>query len=243
MYSVETDLRIDGTRDELAAYFDQLWGSKEARDIESITEKIKWPLHERVHRFLQERCEGASVLLEIGPGHGWDAVRFKAYISHYLGIELSGVSCRLLHGKYNIPMSRACAEDLPLLPESLDVAFLSTTLMHLHKSKALDEIYTSLKKGGFLVFIEPFGNHPLIRIYQRYKYRKLPHRYLTNDDLRSVKAKFTALEETFFGLFFVVNYRSQFLNLFFQKMDRWLLRSTFLRRFAWLYMGIYQKAK
>ena len=125
--------KTDKNFDILAEYFDRLWVSEEAERIRCIIELVKRPLHEHVHSFICNRSNVIHRLLEIGPGHGWDAERFGKTVKAYSGIDFSLESCRSLRFKLGLPMIRGLAEKLPIIPGSLDCVYLSTTLMHLQK--------------------------------------------------------------------------------------------------------------
>jgi SAM-dependent methyltransferase len=233
--------KAEKTSDVLVDYFDTLWGSEDASRITHLIERVKLPLHQKVHDFVSSRRDSIKSLLEIGPGHGWDAQRFRGSVSNYLGVELSPVSCRTLRSRYGLPVVRAQAEELPVSSESLDCVYLSTTLMHLRKRETVEEIMRCLKSGGYFVFIEPQGSHPLVQIYQKIKYRNLPHTYLNGDDLTFIRSKFQTVEESHWGLLFIGDTHLNVLNRLLRKVDQWLFQFPLLCRFSWLYLGIFQK--
>lgn len=155
---------------------------------------------------------------------------------------------------------KAAAEKMPLESGSVDLVFGGNILHHVDTVAVAQEIKRVLKPGGKAVFIEPLGYNPVINIYRKMakNVRTKMERPFTFEDVRILSSGFSKAAHKEFQLFttlifiwfFLVgglhpskvrywkrfiekgeNYAATFEVL--HKIDNFVLRIPFLRRYCW----------
>ena len=119
-------------------------------------------LHEAIFSFIEENKN----ILDIGSGGGW-LVNGKTNYTRLTMVDLAAKN--LLRIKEtasgdNIDCILADAAELPFKKDAFDYIILSEVLEHLNNpSKAVEQIYDSLKTGGNAIITTPYNE--IIRYY------------------------------------------------------------------------------
>jgi len=161
-------------------------------------------------------------LLEIGPGKGYNAVKFAKMGFKVTAIDISRnslKSCKELAKKYdllkNINLIQMDAHDMKFRNEQFDIIFIKTTLMHLNYPKVIKECKRVLKKKGLLISIEPIDENILIKLYRFFfsQFKETKPRYLRYKDLIIISKNFRKSDIKVFYLF-------SFISLVFKNNKR-----------------------
>ena len=183
--------------------------------------------HERL--FAERLREGGAGkrMLELGSGDGSQARELVATGAAYVyGIDVSQKFVALANEKA-IPgrLEFAQKDAMEPLEGRFDVIFGRAILHHLDYLEVLERLHRdNLAKGGFMIFIEPLGSHPLIRLF--HLVARSAHtpdeRPFFRDDLRRLRERFARFEVIPFNfLSFPSALASTFL---FRRADNPLLR-------------------
>src|SRR5579883_1228071 len=94
-----------------------------------------------------------STILDVGAGYGKYANALADRGYHVIALEPSSVMRAQANPHENVHWVSACAENIPLLPSSVDAAFMILVLHHLKDRKiALSEIRRVVGNGPIVVF-------------------------------------------------------------------------------------------
>jgi SAM-dependent methyltransferase len=126
---------------------------------------------QRVYDILRERCDlgPASRVIEIGAGSGQATKRLVEAGAHVVAVEPSAALAELLSGAIRFPerlqVVVAAFEDVTLPAASFDIAAVATAFHWLDGDRALLQIASILRPGGWLalwwnVFGDPAGADP-----------------------------------------------------------------------------------
>ncbi|MFQ5870219.1 MAG: methyltransferase domain-containing protein [Candidatus Zixiibacteriota bacterium] len=116
---------------------------------------------------IRQRAPGARVL-EIGCGEGlWAQRASKWGASFVMGIDLSN-SYIAKASTYSIPgkLEFAVRNVEEGIEGNFDLIFGRAILHHIDYRMPLRKLYDSLNIGGLLLFLEPLGSNPLLRLYR-----------------------------------------------------------------------------
>jgi len=161
-------------------------------------------------------------LLEIGPGKGYNAVKFAKMGFKVTAIDISRnslKSCKELAKKYdllkNINLIQMDAHNMKFKSNQFDAIFIKTTLMHLDYIKVIKECKRVLKKNGILISIEPIDENLLIKFYRLFfsQFKETKPRYLKYKDLLSISRNFEKSYRKIFYLF-------SFISLIFREKTK-----------------------
>ncbi|UQX87130.1 class I SAM-dependent methyltransferase [Jatrophihabitans telluris] len=103
----------------------------------------------------------SATLLDVGGGPGYFGRAFAAAGARYLGLEIDAPS----DGPVEITSVRGSGEMIPLLSESVDIAYSSNVLEHVaHPWTMADEMVRVTRPGGviylsFTPWLSPWGGH------------------------------------------------------------------------------------
>jgi len=122
---------------------------------------------------LLEPIEGKTIL-DYGCGEGRASIYFAKRGAYVYGIDISSIAiskAKELAKKHEVEdktnFEVMNAEALDFHDESFDFIHGLAILHHLDLTRARDEIYRVLKKGGKAVFLEPLGHNPFINLYRK----------------------------------------------------------------------------
>lgn len=162
--------------------------------------------------------------------------------------------------KERIVLVKAAAEKLPLKSANFDLVFGGNILHHVDIDAAAKQIKRVLKPAGKAVFIEPLGYNPVINIYRKMAkdVRTKMERPFRFEDINLVGRgfskvahhEFQLLSTLIFVWFFIgeklhpskVRYWKRFIEKgedyltgfkILNRLDRLVLRISFLRRYCW----------
>ncbi len=113
---------------------------------------------ERHLRFLSRFLTKDSVFLEIGAGDCALTLRVASRVARAFGYDVTAELTRDLDLPANLEVIVGDGVNIPLDPDSVDVAFSNQLLEHLHPEDALDQVASAcrcLKPGGVYVTLTP----------------------------------------------------------------------------------------
>src|SRR3989344_5778408 len=206
-------------------------------------------------------CEGKKVL-DYGCGNGIHSGFLAKHAKEVVGIDLSErslvvarerreswmfhqVDDRQQNGtKRKVEFLKMDCEALEFPSASFDVVFDGGTFSSLDFQKAIREIARVLKPGGALCGIETFGHNPLANLKRAYNKMKgkrtawaVSH-IVTQKEIADLKLYFENVEVFYFHLFSLFAFPilglpgGHFVLRFLEGVDRVILRSLFLQKYA-----------
>ena len=191
-------------------------------------------------------------VLEYGCGDGWITVDLAGKAKTLDTFDISSTAIQrtqqeLAKRKLNdrCRIRKMSAEKLDYYDQSFDIVFGFAILHHLDLGKAIAELYRVMKPGGYAIFAEPLGTNPILNMY-----RKATPQYRTEDEeplnLKSFRLrlkKFSSFKHIEYYLISLlplglsnIKIQSDLLAKIFnitRKIDKYLLRISILKRFAW----------
>lgn len=141
------------------------------------------------------------MLLEIGAGMGNDALAFAQAGAIVFAIDTAPSSGRIIRNRIaalspglQVHPVRMDGQRLGFRPESFDIIFINSTLMHLDGATLFPELYRVLKPEGRVIFHEPSEGNFLIRAYRRFfsEFEGLKPRYFRLSQAKNPPSFFRA---------------------------------------------------
>ena len=169
------------------------------------------------------------------------------------GIDISDVSISKAKERFkdnnSIELLVDNCEQTKFENEKFDLVYGLGILHHLQVSKCITEISRILKYNGKLLFIEPLGTNPFIKLYRTLtpKSRSKDEHPLVSKDFEFIKSKFKNVNLKYYGfltLIFFPLYKSPENSKIFKtlaKIDQLLFKISFFRFFAWSVLIIAKK--
>ncbi len=191
-------------------------------------------------------CKNKS-LLDYGCGTGSSSISVAKMGAKVTGIDISseGIKVakeRLKSEPYQIDFFVMNAEETDFSKDNFDVIIGAGILHHLNISKAYQEIMRIMKPNGHMIFLEPLGHNPFIKLYRLLtpKMRTEDERPLKEKDLKKLEKYFKDIEIEYFSLFTLlavpfVNtryFQTIYRNLI--NIDKKIFKFSFFRRNAWI---------
>ena len=217
-------------------------------DLRANQKKFYWAteLETELHNLMTTKKITNKDILEIGCSGGEEAKNYVNYSKSYIGIDISDETIRNAEklGLKNAKFLCTDGHSIPLPDNSVDCVVVNSLLHHLDLYKSFPEMNRVLKKNGSLIFREPLGTNPLLKLY-----RYLTPRARTNDerpfslkDLSLMSKYFHVEEIQWFGFLSLISVyiKSRKLRRFLSHLDK-TLSKTYLRYFFWQFSGIARK--
>jgi ubiquinone/menaquinone biosynthesis C-methylase UbiE len=213
-----------------------------------------------------------KVILDSGCGGGMMSIYFALCGARVIGIDINEAvlqKSKILAESYGVSEKcefiLACAEDIPVDKNSIDMVFSRSTLQYMNRRKAFDEYDRVLKFDGRVAIIENMPYNPFINIFRLVRllnaktdkdkaYVKSIKGYINKNDMVLLKSRFRNIEIRHYHF---VRMASIYLMLH-TKMNRDLVRKIdslcdfidnklvfvfpFMRRFAW-FITLYCKER
>lgn len=161
--------------------------------------------HERLFAERTRRGIAGKRVLEIGCGDGAHAEELASLGAAYVyGIDVSETFVARARER-QVPgrLEFARRDAMEPLPGRFDLIFGRAILHHLDWEEVLARLHRqNLAPGGFMIFMEPLGGHPLIRLFHLLgRSAHTPdERPFSRRDLRRLRARFDRLEVFPFNL-------------------------------------------
>ena len=196
---------------------------------------------------LRDLPTGARTL-ELGCGVKTSAFGLATRGIHALAIDISPVAIEQAReeaarrGIDGAEFKVMNAEDLDFPEGQFDLVHGCGVLHHLNLESAMSEIQRVLKPGGRMLFIEPMGHNPFIRLYRRMtpNMRTEDEHPLMMKDLKEMRRRFPSISFRFYHLFsllavpFMKTRMAKPLLSISERVDSFVLRLPFVRRLAWM---------
>jgi SAM-dependent methyltransferase len=109
-------------------------------------------------RFLRKFLNDTITFLEIGPGDCALSFEVAKYVKHVLAIDVSGEISKSSALPNNFTLILSDGINIPVQPNSVELAYSYNVMEHLHPDDALDQlkgIFTALIPGGTYICITP----------------------------------------------------------------------------------------
>ena len=166
----QTDGPTRAERERKSYDEDGVWDSSHAWHSR-FPHVFKSPNSARYDRRFEETIRSHVIgkrALEIGCGDGLTAQKVSAFGAAYvLGVDVSQDFIAKAR-RLEVPgrLEFRCADALRSVDGSYDVIFGRSILHHIDYKEGLYEVYSrNLNAGGVMVFMEPLGSNPLIKLY------------------------------------------------------------------------------
>jgi SAM-dependent methyltransferase len=123
-------------------------------------------------RFLGQFLFPDTVFLEIGPGDCVLALAIAERVQKVYAVDVSSEALGLDNTPPNFQLCLSDGTSIPVPPGSVDVAFSSQLMEHLHPDDAADQlrnIFTALRPGGVYICVTPnrlSGPHDISRFFE-----------------------------------------------------------------------------
>jgi ubiquinone/menaquinone biosynthesis C-methylase UbiE len=215
-----------------------------------------------VYDWLAKNCKD-KVVLDYGCGNGIHSI-FPAKVGakKVIGIDLSEKSLEIAKERAKregleekIEFLKMDCEKMEFPENHFDIIFDGGTFSSLDLNKALSEIVRVLKPDGFLIGIETFGHNPFTNLKRKIneifgkRTSWAASHIFKEKDLEEAKNYFNKIEVHFFHLvswasfpFLKFYFGKSFLK-FLEKLDKPLLKITFLRKYAFKVVFIFSQPK
>lgn len=244
--SAEEHIDTDGRLQREAAFHDEAFAG-DARQAAGKYYATARAAKRHYHELLTESA-GSAQVLEYGCGKGSAAFDLAAAGASVTGIDISQVGidearqqAQVLGLQAQLSFQLMNAEALSFDDDSFDLVCGSGILHHLDLHTATEQILRVLRPGGRAVFFEPLGHNPLINLYRRLTpaMRSEDEHPLTIADLQQITTAFDTAACSFFGLSTLLlaplrpGAASKTLRAF-EGLDRMVLKSRWLQRYAWI---------
>ena len=166
-------------------------------------------------------------VIDLGCGDGWFSKQLIDLGAFVCGIDVSFEllkKAKKLNSFRNEEVGnfiKTPAEKLAFCNDSFDLIIGSAILHHTNLELSINEIYRVLKPGGRAIFIEPYNENIILKIWRRITpwRRSKDERALNDNDIKLIKEKFKRFKIRFFVLTSIL---SEGLFIFFN--DRHFLR-------------------
>lgn len=181
-------------------------------------------------------------VLEIGCASGFEAVLYCNFASQYTGVDISDKAIENCKKK-NINNAKFYCTDghkVPFKDQTFDCVIVNSLLHHMDLETSFLEIKRVLKDDGLLLFREPLGTNPLIRLYRKItpKLRTDDERPFTFKDLRLMQSHFSLENIKWIGFLSIISAfcRLNHLRSTLSFIDH-VLSKTPLKYFYWQFAG------
>lgn len=108
--------------------------------------------------FIKPFLSPSATFLEIGPGDCSLSFEVAKFVEKIYGVDVSDEITRSLKVPLNFQLIISDGSNIPIAPDSVDIAYSNQLMEHLHAEDAFDQlqnIYQALSPGGVYICITP----------------------------------------------------------------------------------------
>ncbi len=186
-------------------FFDREYAAGNRRTVERF-HAANEPMHDRFIAWMLEFGAGKKVL-QLGCGQDLFSRMLVESGACVTAIDISSTAieqARTVHADLSperITFLEMSAEQLDFPDNSFDFVFGSGILHHLVLARALPEIQRVLKPGGTLLFSEPLGMNPILKLYRSVtpQLRSPDEHPFLLDDFRLIASTFKQVQIDFYS--------------------------------------------
>jgi len=183
-------------------------------------------------------------ILDFGCGFG-----SNSFIFHNLGLNVTGIDSsteRINKARIDYPqINFTCYKfenKLPFEDNSFDIIYSNSVLQYVSHKSFINECQRVLKENGRVIFIENLRNNPITRTGRlilkvtKSNYQSFPWNHFTLEEIMKVQNQFYNSKLVVFHLFSPLACFKPLKKFypFLYRIDNYLLKLSFLKRFYWL---------